>query len=52
MAKFIKPFNMETEIIKLKNRYENNLYRYGLIGEERVSYQLKLCNEDILCIGT
>lgn len=50
MGKFIKEFIMEIELFKLKSKYNNKLYKYGLIGEERVAYQLKTCDEDILCL--
>ena len=50
MGKFIKEFIMEIELFKLKSKYSNKLYKYGLIGEERVAYQLKTCDEDILCL--
>lgn len=50
MSIFIKDFNMEVEIFKLKNRYSGNLFKYGLIGEERVAHQLKICDADILCL--
>ena len=50
MSNFIKEFKIEEEVFKLKNKYGTNLYKYGLIGEERVAHQLKICDEDIICL--
>lgn len=50
MSIFLKEFNYNTELIKMKNKYGNSYITYGLIGEERVAFQLKKCKEDILCL--
>lgn len=50
MAKFIKDFKLEVEVFKMKNKYKNNLYKYGIIGEERVAHQLRVCTENVLCL--
>lgn len=49
MVTFFKDFNYSAELAKMKSRFNNSLYKYGLVGEERVAYQLKKCRLDILC---
>lgn len=50
MSTFLKDFNYSVELVRLKNKYGNSYVIYGLVGEERVAYQLKKCNEDIICL--
>lgn len=50
MAKFIKDFNYSVELFKNRTRYNNTNMKYGIIGEERVAYQLKICQANILCL--
>lgn len=50
MAKFLKDFNLSLEMSKMKSRYVDKLYRYGLLGEEKVYYKLKNINIDMLCL--
>ncbi len=50
MGKFLKEFNYQVELVKRKEKYNNCNYKYGLVGEERVYYQLNKCKEDILCL--
>ena len=40
MSKFLKEFNYQAELVRKKERYNNCNYKYGLVGEERVYYQL------------
>lgn len=59
MARFIKDFDYSNELLKIKTKKFNKgedvkekFVRnaiYGLIGEERVAYQLRISNKDILC---
>lgn len=50
MGKFIKDFIFENEMVRMKGKYDNSCIKYGLIGEERVAYQLRMCNSDIICL--
>lgn len=50
MSRFLKEFNYQAELVRKKERYNNCNYKYGLVGEERVYYQLNKCEEDILCL--
>ena len=47
---FLKGFDYSIEMQKMKRKFNNRLMNYGLIGEERVSHQLKLLDQYVVCL--
>ena len=47
---FLKEFNYGVEMHKMRTNYQNNLMHYGLVGEERVAYELSKINSMCICL--
>ncbi len=47
---FLKEFNYGVEMHKMRRKYQNNLMHYGLVGEERVAYELSKINSMCICL--
>ena len=47
---FLKDFDYGLVMHKMRRKYKNNLMHYGLIGEERVVYELSKINPICICL--
>lgn len=47
---FLKEFDFSIEMQKMKRKFNNNLINYGLVGEERVAYELKKLEQYIISL--
>lgn len=47
---FLKEFDYSIELQKMSRKYNSPLTKYGLIGEQRVAYQLEKISKYVLCL--
>ena len=47
---FLKEFDYSIEMQKMRRKFNNKLMNYGLVGEERVAYQLKMMDDYTVCL--